>query len=94
MPNRFIKPDSIRMGDLVRVTGKYQDVDIARTGYMVKRDHQGRTTTYYSAAGVELLSVYGDGTTSPERAKVTLITRPMVSSPFPDSTDESPTLFD
>lgn len=90
---RYIKPDSIRMDDLIRVAGKYLDADITRTGKVVKRRHLNRDTSYETAQGVELLTVHADGSTTPTRARVTLVSRPLDSQPLNDA-DPEPTLFD
>jgi hypothetical protein len=89
---RFIKHDSIRLNDLVRVAGKYADADVTRTGVVVKRRHLNKDTVYETEQGVELLTVHADNTTTPECAKVTLISRPLNSQPLHDN-DPAPSLF-
>lgn len=91
-PPRFIKHESIRLLDTIRVTGRYLDTDTSKTGIVRKRLHEGRGVVYLTAQGAELLRVFGDGGTEPAVARITLVGRVVDSQPFDD--DPEPTLFD
>jgi hypothetical protein len=90
---RFIKHESIRVKDLIKVTGSHHDMTITRQGTVTKRLHYGRATEYLTADNVVLLHAYGDGGSDLNRFTVTLLSRPLDSAPF-SVTDPEPTLFE
>lgn len=90
---RYIKHESIRMGDIIKISGHYVDMDITRQGTVRKRLHNGREVEYLTAQGAVLLTVYGDGTSDAGRYTVTLLRRELDSKPFDDK-DPEPTLWD
>jgi hypothetical protein len=91
MPNN-LKPSSIRYNDIIRVSGKYHDMTITRTGTVAGRSHYSNITEYTTLSGAVLLQVFGDGTTDVGTATITLLRRPINSKPFDDTPD--PSLFD
>ena len=57
---RYIKPESIHIGDTVRIVWEVDDTERTATGKVAKREHYGATTGYYTASGVELF-MYNPG---------------------------------
>lgn len=60
---RTIKPTSIRIGDLIRVTATDAGVKRSRTGRVSKRNHWDGNTEWSTKEGGVLLTIYKDGTT-------------------------------
>lgn len=86
-----IKPESVRLMDMIRVHGKTYDVDTTKVGVVTKRTHVGRSTEYTTKEGVILFETHADGSMG-DATKITLISRPVDSQPFPDQVEASPTL--
>lgn len=57
----YIKPSTIREGDLIRVSGKYQDTDTTIVGIVAKITRWRNVTEFTTEQGVELLTWLGDG---------------------------------
>lgn len=62
-PEKFIKAETIRIGDTIRVTWKDGDVTCSRVGVVAYRDHVARGTYYYTAHMTTLL--YRNGNLQP-----------------------------
>ena len=74
---RYIKPETICIGDKIKIRFSTGDMEQTRTGTVAKREHFGRNTSEVrTAEGYVLLEWFTDGTTSPPNAVVTLIHRP------------------
>jgi len=71
-PIRHIKPETICIGDVIRVTHKHKDVEKSVVGKVAKRDHYPRSTEYTTAEGVVLLEHFY---ATPQKVTVTLIQR-------------------
>lgn len=69
-----IKHTSIRNGDLIRVSGKFEDVDLATVGKVAHRYQNGRSTVYETAKNVELVQAHPDGTMTRGGTVVTRLT--------------------
>lgn len=52
---RFIKPETIVLGDMIRVSSKCDGIEFARTGIADTREHEGASTVYRTPEGGELL---------------------------------------
>lgn len=52
---RYIKPETIVLDDLIRITTKRDGIETTRMGRAVTRDHEGSSTVYRTAEGGELL---------------------------------------
>lgn len=82
---RYIKPETVMIGDTLRVTRKEGDVTYSKTGTVASRAYEGAFRAYYSAEGHELLRWRPDQTTP----TVTLIHRVEQSTAVPlDGFDE------
>jgi hypothetical protein len=71
-PVRFIKPDSIQIGDTIKVDKPFQDSIVSHIGIVAKREHLGDFTEYRTTQGVILLE---HNRRMPEKVKITLIKR-------------------
>jgi hypothetical protein len=70
---RYIKPETIVLGDVIRATVKNKDVEISHVGAVARREHNAASTEYISAEGVTLLEVYRF---DDRKIRVTLLDRP------------------
>jgi hypothetical protein len=77
-PVRYIKPESIQIGDTVKVSKPFQDAIVSTVGIVAKRDHVGDFTEYLTAQGVLLLE---HNRRMPEKVKVTLLNRTLDNTP-------------
>lgn len=68
-----IKQDSVKEGDLIRITGNYADMRITRVGIVANvRSHMwGRTIE--TEQGVTLLEIQRDGNTDIRNLKIQLL---------------------
>lgn len=76
-PARYIKASSIQLGDTIRITGTWHDMEMSRKGTVAKRtvDPRSGTTEWITAQGIVLHTVFKDGS-SPHPARViTLLNR-------------------
>lgn len=69
---RYIKPETICIGDLIKVTRKFKDAEISEVGRVAYRDHEGRYTDYLTSEGYLLVQLIA-GVTYPR--KITLLDR-------------------
>ena len=70
---RYIKPETICIGDLIKVTRKHKDVEISEVGRVADRQHAGRFTSYLTAEGHEIVEAIAG---VPYTRKITLLDRP------------------
>lgn len=71
---RYIKPETICIGDVIRVTRKHKDVEISTVGRVANRQVYNYSTDYVTADGVTL---YEHVRYAPiQKVTVTLIERP------------------
>lgn len=73
-PVRYIKPESIKIGDTIKVEGQYHDAVFTRTGRVAKRDQQRGLTEWLTAQGVIMVTRYDSGHVD-GNVKVTLLNR-------------------
>lgn len=59
---RYIKPETIVLGDLIRVASKVDGVEVARLGRVEDRAHEGSATVYRTAEGGEVLRYIRENT--------------------------------
>lgn len=52
---RYIKPETICIGDTIKVTTKEMDTEVSRVGRVARRLHYNQITEYITAEGVSLL---------------------------------------
>lgn len=69
---RYIKPETICVGDVIRVTEKRQDVEVSTVGTVARRNYGTNFTEYVTEQGVTLLEVY---TFDDRKIRVTLLDR-------------------
>lgn len=72
---KYIKPESICIGDTIIVRNEMQDSVVSYTGTVNTRHHYSHTTEYATAQGVVLLACHADGTTAPPNCTITLVNR-------------------
>lgn len=72
-PIRTIKHESIRLGDVVRISGRIGDMEVARVGTVAKRTHSSIGTEYTTPSGMVLLTVYRDGSTDFVKLRIALL---------------------
>lgn len=77
---RYIKPETICIGDLIRVTRKHKDVEISVVGKVASRQHFPRSTEYQTANGYVLLEQFYS---TPEKVTVTLLHREYFQTELP-----------
>ena len=71
-PVRYIKHDSIRIGDVIKVEQQVEDATIERKGQVAKRERSTYGTDYLTAAGIVLYTYTRDDLT---QARITLLRR-------------------
>lgn len=77
---RYIKPETICIGDLIRVTRKHKDVEISVVGKVASRQHFPHSTEYQTVEGYVLLEQFY---TTPEKVVVTLLQREYTQTELP-----------
>lgn len=75
---RYIKPETICIGDVIRVTEKKRDTTVSVVGTVAKRERGRNYTEYVTAEGVTLLETY---THDDRKYTVTLLDRPAERTP-------------
>jgi hypothetical protein len=70
---RYILPETIVIGDVIRATIKNKDVEISSVGVVARREHTQSGTEYISPDGVTLLETYRF---DDRKVRVTLLDRP------------------
>jgi hypothetical protein len=79
MSVHYVKPSTVREGDLIRVAGRYFDADISIVGVVAKITRWRNVTEYATDKGVELFTWLGDGQlkrgTDLNVTRITLINR-------------------
>lgn len=75
---RHIKPETICIGDTIRVTWKHKDVTKSNVGVVAKREVWTHSTTYLTAEGAELLTHFRY---TPNNETITLLNRPSEQTP-------------
>jgi len=75
---RHIKPESIQIGDTIKVDKPFQDSIVSHVGIVAKREHLGDFTEYRTVQGVILLE---HNRRMPEKVKVTLLKRMLETVP-------------
>lgn len=78
---RFIKHESIKIGDTIKVEENIADITVTRVGTVAKRDHSHFGTDYVTAQGVALYTHTRDGL---KTAKITLLARALNVSDMTD----------
>lgn len=73
----YIKPETICIGDVIRVTRKYKDVEISEVGKVASRQHFSHSTEYQTAEGHVLLEQFYS---TPQKVTVTLLQRDYVQT--------------
>lgn len=71
-PARFIKHDSIKTGDVIKVERQIQDAIVTHVGRVAKREHSNYGTDYITAEGIVLYTHTRDDLA---KAKITLLER-------------------
>jgi hypothetical protein len=77
----YVKPETVETGDLIRVTVKDRDVEVAVLGRIHDMQYEGSDRVYYTRAGLELLRW------NPHyrfQGRVTLVERMPVAQPVLD----------
>jgi hypothetical protein len=69
---RYIRPESIQIGDTIKVDKPFHDSIVSHVGIVAKREHLGDFTEYRTVKGVILLE---HNRRMPEKVKVTLLKR-------------------
>lgn len=69
---RFIKTESIMIGDTVKVEQEWEDCTVIRIGTVARRDHSRHMTEYLTNKGVVLLTHFPE---APEKTKISLLHR-------------------
>lgn len=77
---KYIRPESINLGQLIRISWKEKDVEHSVTARPAKRDHETFGTVYTTAEGVKLLTLWRAGSCTPQGARITTL------EPAPDYT--------
>lgn len=70
---RHIKPETIVIGDTIRVTRKHKDVTVSTVGTVADRQHYTHSTEYLTADGVTILEYFR---VTDKTVTVTLLNRP------------------
>jgi hypothetical protein len=70
---RYIKPETIVIGDTIRATIKVKDIEVAVVGKVAKREHTLSGTEYISAEGATIFETYKF---DDRHLRITLLDRP------------------
>lgn len=80
LAERYIQPESVSIGDTVRMYTVVGDMQISNIGVVARREHVGRATEYYTAQGNLLGVNWRDGVT---KLRVTLLKPAPQNAPIP-----------
>jgi hypothetical protein len=70
---RYIKHESIKIGDVIKVERKVQDATVTTIGRVARRDRGLHVTEYTTDQGIVLLTHWHDGIST--GGKITLLSR-------------------